>query len=294
MFIEKFIKKVYISFYKDENYKFLLEIKKNNKLLSTEKEEFEEKKELIEKIESIFENYTQVYISTIIDSINQGVIPSCQKNEYKKRRIELNNIKYICIKNKYSFYTSLYDLMNLKKEYPFDIDFLYSIFAPIDFFAKKRNNYFYVLILKEKMAILGYKDELPIFYDIIELSEDTKKEINDVEEDVELLEDIDLEIDEISENIEEEAQNLDIEEEPTETLSLTSIEDKIIKNLQNSIKEYYTNYSDDFLEKIIFLDTINLSKDLKQLTEDKIMLDNEIITFDLNKTLNTLSEIENV
>jgi len=292
MFIEKFIKKVYISFYKDSKYKFYLEIKKNKKLLSNEKKEFETEDELTKEINSILEDYTQVYISTVLTSINQGIVPSCNKSEYKKMKIDLENIKYICIKNKYSFYISLYDLMNIKKQYSFDIDFLYSLFAPIDFFAKKRNNYFYVLILEEKIAVLGYKNDIPIFADIIEFNE--QEDIDNTEqEDIELLEDIDLDIDEISENIEEEAQNLDVEEN-TQNLALTSIEHNIIKNLQNTIKEYYTNYSDDFLEKIIYLDTINIGKDLKKLTEDELLLESDIISFDLNKILNILSEIENV
>jgi len=299
MFIKKFIKKAYISFYKDINYKFLCEIKKNKKILSIEKEEFDTKEELNKKIDSIFEDYTQVYISTIIDSINQGSLPSCSKSEYKKREVALENIKYICLKNKYSFYVSLYDLMNIKKEYPFEIDFLYSLFAPIDFFAKKRNNYFYVLILKEKIAILGYKNEIPIFYDITEFNNENENndEIGEIEEDNEdLLEDIDLDIDEIddiSDNIEEEAKSLDIEEPPTE-LKLVSTENQIIKAIQSSIKEYYNNYSDDFLEKIIFLDTINIGNDIKKLVEDELLLDSEIINFDLNKILNNLSEMENV
>ena len=225
MFIEKFIKKVYISFYKDENYKFFYEIKKNKKTLKSEKKEFSSKEELVKEIEEILEDYTQVFISTIVNSINQGVIPSCNKSEFKKREIEIENIKSICIKNKYSIFVSIYDLVNIKKEYPFEIDFLYSIFAPIDFFAKKRENHFYVLILKEKIAIIGYKDGIPIFSDIEEFKEEFKED--EIEEDIELLEDIDLE-EEISEDIEEEAENLEIEETPS-NLEMSSEERNIIK-----------------------------------------------------------------
>ena len=292
MFIERFIKKVYISFYKDENYKFLCEIKKNKKLIESIKEEFDSKEKLNEKINELMDDYPQTFISTIINSINQGVIPSCNKSEFKKREIEIENIKSICIKNKYSIFVSIYDLVNIKKEYPFEIDFLYSIFAPIDFFAKKRNNYLYVLILKENIALLAYKNEIPIFSDIFEIKEEKNEE---VEEDIELLEDIDLE-EEIAEDIEEEAEILDFEDEENEpaSLELTSIEHNIIQYLKDAIKDYYENYSDDFLEKIIFLDTINIGKNLKKLTEDELLLENEIINFDLLKTLNNISESENV
>ena len=181
--------------------------------------------------------------------------------------------------------------MSIKKEYPFDLDFIYSIFAPIDFTAKHRNNTFYVLILKEKIAIIGYKNNIPIYSDIFELKEENI-ENEEVEEDIELLEEIDLE-EEISPDIEEEAENIEFEEQP-ENLTFTTIEHNIIKNLKDAIKDYYENYSDDFLEKIIFLDTVNIGKEIKKLTEDELLLDSDIIKFDLLKTLNILSERENV
>ncbi len=291
MFIEKFIKKVYISFYFDEKYKFLCEIQRNQKIIDTIKKEFDDKESLVNEINNILEDYTQVFISTFVNTINQGVIPSCNKSEFKKRNIEIENIKSICIKNKYSFFISIYDLMTIKKNYPFEIDYLYSIFAPIDFYAKKRNNYLYVLILKEKIALLAYKDNIPIFSDIFELKEDDQID-NEVEEDIELLEDIDLD-EEISEDIEEEAQNIDLKEQ-SENLELSSIEHSIIKSLKEAIKEYYENYSDDFLEKIIFLDTIKIGNSLKKLTKDELLLDNNIISFDLLNIINKISERENV
>ena len=291
MFVEKFIKTVYIGFYKDEEYKLLCEIKKNNKTIESLKEEFDSKEKLIESINRYLEDYARVYISTFVNSINQGIIPSCNKNEYKKREIEIENIKYLCIKNRYSIYVSIYDLMSTKKEYPFDLDFIYPIFAPIDFMAKHRNNTFYVLILKEKIAIIGYKNNIPIYSDIFELKEENI-ENEEVEEDIELLEEIDLE-EEISPDIEKEAENIEFEKKP-ENLTFTTIEYNIIKNLKDAIKDYYENYSDDFLEKIIFLDTVNIGKEIKKLTEDELLLESDIINFDLLKTLNILSERENV
>lgn len=289
MFIEKFIKKAYISFYKDENYKFLCEIKKNHKIIESFNKEFNNKNDLTKEIFDILEEYPQTYISTFVTSLNQGIVPSCQKSEYKKREINLENIKFICIKNSYSFYISIYELINIKKEYPFEIDFIYSVFALIDYFAKKRDNYFYVLVLNEKIIISGYKDNKPIFYDIFELKEEKNEEI---EEDVELLEDIDLD-EEISENIEEEVQNLDLED-IEDNISSSSLEYNLINHLKSSIKDYYENYSNDFLEKIIYLNTINLKKDIKSLTEEELFIDSEIINFNALKILNELSERENV
>ena len=150
---------------------------------------------------------------------------------------------------------------------------------------------FYVLILKERIAILGYKNNIPIYSEIIEFH----KENEEINEEIEMLDDIDIDImeEDLSENIEEEAESLEIEEE-SHNLELSSLEKDIINHLHSSIKDYYENYSDDFLEKIIFLDTIKIGKELKKLTEDELLIESEIINFDLLKTINQLSELENV
>ena len=289
MFLEKFIKKAFISFYKDdEKYKLFIEIIKNNKIIETKTKELNEIKELKEEIRELKEDYPQHYISTFLNTINQGVIPGCSKQEFLKREIEIENINFICIKSTYSFYVSMYDLVKLKKEYPFSIDFIFSIFAPIDFYAKKRNNYMYVLILNNQIAIIAYKDNIPLYSDISIIQ---KEEASEEEaEDMELLEDIDIE-EEIAEDIEEEAESMELNE-PESDLEKTNIEFQIINMLKNSIKEYYEHYSDDFLEKIILLDTIEAGNTLKKLIEDELLMQSEIIKFDMLKTLNDISRGE--
>ena len=289
MFLERFIKKAFISFYiDDEKYKLFIEIIKNHKIIETETKEFENKKELTENIRELQDDYPQHYISTFFHTINQGTIPGCTKQDFLKKEIEIENIKYICIKNTYSFYVSMYDLIKLKKEYPFNIDFIFSIFSPIDFYAKKRTNYMYVLILDNQIAIIAYKDNIPIYSDISFIQKDDISE--EENEDMELLEDIDID-EEISEDIEEEAESMDLNE-PENDLEKTNTEFQIMEILKNSIKEYYEHYSDDFLEKIVLLDTIEIGNTIKKLIEDELLMENELITFDLLKTLNDMARGE--
>ena len=286
MFLDKFIKKAFISFYKEnEKYKLLIEIIQNNSVIKSQTKEFNKKKELKETINEIKEDYPQHFISTLLQTINQGVVPSCSKQEFLNKEIDIENINFICIKNTYSFYVSIYDLVKLKKEYPFSLDFIFSMFAPIDFYAKKRDNYMYVLILNNQISIMAYKKNIPIYADISIMQ---KEEITK-EEDMELLEDIDIE-EEISEDIEEEAQNMNLEE--PSTLETTNMEFQIIENLKTSIKEYYNNYSDDFLEKIVLLNTTEIGETIKKLIEDELLMDSEMIKFDLLKTLNLLARGE--
>ena len=287
MFVEKFIKKAYISFYKNKKYHLFCEIKKNKKIIEILKKDFDEKKYLEKEILNIQDDYAQYYISTIIDTINQGIIPTCEKKEMKNYGIDVENINYICIKN-YSIYASLYDIVTIKKNYKFNIDFLYSLFAPIDFFAKKRNNYLYVLILNEKIALVAYKNNKPLYCDIEVFKEEDEEYIEPIDE-------LEIENDdlseEISESIEEEAKNINLEEPEIEK---SNIEFNIIEKIKNFIKEYYENYSDEFIEKIIFLDTVDVGDSLKKIVNDELLLESEIIKFDLLKILNQISERENV
>ncbi len=288
MWLEKFIKRNFISFYKEENYNLLLETVKNKNIINSQKKEFENKKEL-EKfvIEKINEN-PQTYTSTVLLTLNQGVINSCQKKDYLKRDIDYNNIQFICINNQYSFYTSIYDLNKTKKEYKFELDFIYSIFAPIDFLAKERKNRFYVLVLKEYLAILGYEDFIPIFSDIITINE---KEEEEEEEHIEDIEEIDI-LDDLTENIED-IEDLDdieeLEEENTTQSSSTNIEVSLLNFVQASLKEYYEHYSEDFIEKIIILDTAEISPSITRLLEDEILIPAEYKKIDLLETINRMS-----
>jgi hypothetical protein len=287
MFLKKFIKRQFISFYCDENYKLLTQIYRNNKLLEENRFEFKEKKELVKKIKELSIEIPQTYISTIIQSINQGVIPSCQKKDFKTYKIEINNIQYICIDNKYAFYTSLFDLTDLKK---LNIDFIYSVFALIDYKATKKINTIYVLITKEKFYLLIYNKNIPIFSDIYENEEELIKENNDIN--IEELEDESVieDIEDIDDDIVNDLDNIDdhkiiIEDDEIKT----GIEINIINFIKSSLKEYYKNYADDFIENIVILDTKILNKDIINMIKETLFIEAAIEQIDILETINKIS-----
>jgi hypothetical protein len=283
MWLEKFIKKQFISFYKEEEYKVILQEVKNKKILFTEEKIFEEKKEFLSFIKEKINQTPQTYVSTVLLTFNQGVIPSCKKEEFIKKEIDPNNVKTICINNKYAFYVSVNELEKIKKEYPF-LDFIYSIFAIIDFVATERKNRFYLLVLQNHLVILGYENFIPIYHDIqsINIEED---------EEFEIVEDIDLE-DELINDISPFEEEKEKKEEVIEPQKIT-VEMEILEHLKNSIKEYYEHYSSDFIEKIIILDTTALDITITSLIEEEILIPCELKQFDLLNSINRLS-IESV
>jgi len=287
MFLKKLLAKPsLIAFYKDENrYKLLHEQYKKNKIINSESKEFENKKEMINYINEIADDNPQTYVSTFIASANQGVVPSCDKNKYKELGIDIENIKMVCVNKKYSFYTTIYQLMETKKEYPF-VDFLYSAYALIDFKSSLRHNSLYILTTKEYSYILIYKDHLPLFGDIYEIEEENieEEEIEDIT-DMDIVEDFDESLDDDIESVADITEEEDEEDENIETFN---IEYKILENIKSSLKEYYEN-GGDFIEKIYIFDTIGIQDNITELINDEIFIDSVLEKIDILKTLNEIS-----
>ncbi len=287
MFLKKlFLKPNLIAFYKEEEiYRVLNEQYKKDKTIFSETKEFENKKDLKNYINSIIEENPQTYVSTITTTQNQGATPSCDKHYYKDAGIDTANIKFICINKKYSFYTTLYELMALKKEYPF-IDYLYSPFALIDSKSSLRQNSLYVLATKENCFMLIYKDNIPVFADIFEFQEDSVNNDEEIEDisDMDIIEDFDENLDENIENVDEPEE----EEEEESNMENFNIEYKILEHVKTTLKEYY-NSDGDFIEKIIIFDAIGLEKAITKLIDEDIFIQSDIENIDILKTINNIS-----
>ena len=295
MLLEKFFYKPnFISFYEENSiYKLLNERYKNDKIIFSENKIFNSKEELIKYIDSIIKSNPQTYISTILKSINQGVVPSCKKSFFKEVELDINNLKYICINSKYSFYTSLYELLETQKKFSF-LDFLYSPFSIIDYKTTLRDNSLYILVMKDSLFFIIYKDSIPIFGEIEEINEKAHENENEDEEEIEEIDDLDL-LDEMDEDIDEieSIEDFDSIEEashPTKSSSIENlnIENKIFNKLQSILKEYY-EHNTDFIEKIIIYDSISIDENIKSLIEDELFIDTEIQNINLLKTINEIS-----
>ena len=88
MFIERFIKKIFISFIpkKEGNFSVLKEVVKNNNVIESQTEELS-LKELKKYIKESSIQNPQTYSSTILLTLNQGVMPSCNKQKFKEEGI---------------------------------------------------------------------------------------------------------------------------------------------------------------------------------------------------------------
>jgi len=292
MLLKKFFfKPNLIAFYKEEDiFKVLNEQYNNEKVIFSETKEFKTLNELQMYIKSVMEDNPQTYVSTIIHTQNQGVVPSCEKKVFKNIGIELDNVKYICIKNQYSFYITLYELIEAKKEYK-NIDFLYSPFALIDYKTSLRKNALYILSTKEYAYILVYRDSLPVFSDIFDMIDTTEdnienEEIEDISA-VDIIEDFDETLDEDIENIDED----EIEDEEKSIKNL-NLEYKISEQVKSALREYYES-GGDFIEKIFIFDTIGIDKNITNIIKDELFIEVSLEKLKILKTINEISR-ENV
>ena len=306
-----FVKETLVSFYQEhEVYKVQKRIVKNNKTLSEEYFEFSEE-EFLSFIKSCFIENTQTYISTIIDTFNQGCVDSCTHSKYKELGINLDNIKILCLKD-YSIFIGLYELNNFQKKLnKFKIDFVFSPYLLIDLNKKKTPNSLYVLYSNSFVILLIYEDGIkPKYSNIYQFKLEETNDIiqNEDEEDIEDIEDIDdlvediEEIDDI-ENLEDtlddsidetlaedDGDNIDLEHTNIQD-DITSVKNEIeaIEFIKNSIKDYYESYSDNFLENGYLLYNDDISNKFVESIQNEILLDISKEKVDILSIINDLA-----
>ncbi len=291
MFLKKlFFKPNFIAFYQVNNtYKLLNEQYKKETIFFSETKEFDNEKDLKKYIKSVIDDNPQTYVSNLIFSQNQGVVPSCDKRVYKEIGINLENITSICINNKYSFYTTIYELMEIKKNYPF-IDFLYPVFAVIDFKSSIRHNALYVLVTDDYSYVLIFKDNLPFFADIFDIKEEEflDDDDEDEEEGIEDITGMDIIEEEFDDSLDENIEEVDETEIEQENIEHLNVEYKIIEYIKTALKEYYES-DGDFVEKIFIFDTIGMQKNITNIINDEIFIESSIENLDILKTINDMS-----
>ena len=305
MFIEKIKKKLIkidlISYYlKDEIYYVLKNRLKNDELIEIEKNEFS-KDELENYIRESLAKNSFTYISTYVNSVNQGVVNSCSHNYYKEIGIDINNIKILCIKNQFSIFIGMYDFNNLKKDNEmFKFDYLYSPFVII-YNYKVQNNSAYLLTFEDNVVLMITTDK-PIYGNIHYFSDEEKEEstssinLDELDDDIGILDELD-DLDDLDESIEDTADLLDddeVESEDDSSLgeSVNTLKDEIdtIEFLKSAFKDYYDNYASDFIEKIVILNNYNISDTLSKSIEKEFFIDTQLEEFNLLQHMNLLAK----
>jgi hypothetical protein len=296
--VRKFAKSAYIAAIKDgDTCDVCVRILKNKKELHKDSKRFntdtrESTRLLYEFIGGVLSKYNIFYTATIINSINQGGVPGCDKKSFQKYEIDTTNATVICIDKKWSIFASNYDLEANRKEYE-DIGGLDFVFSSLVILQRSLEtdigDSVSLCVLKQKtsatIAIFEKGNLLFSNYVILKVEQQDDDDGKKKEEDIFSGESMDfdneklVDLDDIALELKEESYG-SISEESGGVESEASIESlgsdlKIVEFVKSSIAQFYKHpiyESSNFIEKIIIADPYFETKDIKNLLENELML----------------------
>lgn len=295
--IKKFVNTAYISIIKDgDSCDVCVKVYKNKNEISSESKRFsldtrESSKLLYEFIAHKYNKYKIVYSSSLINSINQGGVPGCDKKNFQKYEIDTTNASVICIDKSWSIFASNYDIENTKKEYEElgGLDFLFSSLVVLKrFFNDELDNTATLCLLRQKtsatIAVLTKDKLLFSGYTILksemqEESEEDKKE-NKIFGEEGLDEDRLVDLDDIALELKDggelEFESMMDDNSGSATASIESLGSDlhILEFVKNAMTQFYKSdiYESAFIEKISIADPYFDSPDIKNLLENELML----------------------
>ena len=287
---------------------------KGDELLFVEESTFEiESKdklsnEVIDYVNGLQSEYPHTYISLFLNTLGQGVIPTCDKEALKKFSVDKDKVKTVCVKDKYLIYGTLIDIKWADKTFSdIGLDFVFSPFLILDYFIKKdiddedieidsimlyvlnTGNALTVMIMKEDNLLFGSffniaKDENLLYTDYGENSDDIFAELDFVEDDELLIENLmDLEDIPSFENSES-AGNIELSEQ----------DERFVKYLSAALKEFYSNdlYESDFIQSLRIFDDIHINPNILKYLQNELLLDVSFANISVRNALIELSRKE--
>jgi hypothetical protein len=300
MFLEKIRQKLIkidlISYYlKDDVYYVLKQRLEDSNLINNQKHEFS-KSDFINYINLSLTDNSFTYISTCMDTANQGIVSNCSNNHYKELGIDINSVKTLCINNEFSIFVGMYDFNNLKKENEiFQYDHLYSPYSLIHSYGIQNNTAY--LLTFEDYIVLMITHEKPVYGNIYyfkdNIIDDSDSQIDlDLVDDISMLDDIEDLSDSLEDSIEDAADLIDDDNDVSLEDSVDTLknETETIEFLKISFKDYYENYSSDFIDKIIILNNHTISDTITTSIEKEFFIDVKLEEFDILKGMNLLAK----
>jgi len=234
--------------------------------------------EMISFIQSYTKDSPYFYIAFLDNSLEQGVIPTCEKSQLLKY-YDISASEYKCSNEQWTYFTSKSDLYVIEKSYSkIGIDFVFSPFSLLaNFFKDKRDSEFVMFVLVEHTALslMVYNKGQLLFgeyLDMHHIPEEDALSSGDLDQDIDLglddsidLEGVDVDAQELEmiddfgdiadldslEEIEEFSEHEDVEEElleaAQEQLNLSDVGSRDSFNedyrrfslVQTSLRSYY-------------------------------------------------------
>lgn len=259
----------------------------------------EKRSDLTEWYREIRRTYPKTYVAAMLDTINQGALPFCNKSTFERFGVDPSLVHSLCVDDKWLAYTSLVEMKWFEqkfKEIEFDL-----LFSPFVLLYQRSKSLFEkdpgLFILHQKgVAFLAVFSEEKLWYaDVLVISEGkVENEIYEEkaeeeeglafdldllgeDEDVEPISDVDI-LGEFKEDVDEKVSGLEDES----ALELLEYNLNLFEEMKDAIAKFYHDdrYSHAFVEKVTIFDMDDLGSDFVRYIEDELFMQANLLRFD--------------
>lgn len=303
--------KQYIAVIVEENYcKIKQKIIKNKSILHIEEYSFDipSKENLGKEVNTFLndmqEEHDDTYIALFLNTLGQGIIPVCDESQLVKYHVDQKSVKTICVEKRFMMYATQIDVKWADKVFEnIGLDFVFSPFLILDYFIQKEeviknlvtlyilntNNALTIMISKNSTLLYGSffnvsKEENLLYTDYSEAEEE-------IDEDV--LDELDLEDDEFDiDTISDISENSNfINNVMGERERLSAQDERVIKYLSVSLKEFYSNdlYESDFITQAKIYDGAGIDEGIMRYIENELLLDTSAVNISVRDVIIDLS-----
>lgn len=256
---------------------------------------------LLDYIKEIYNSYQIVYVATLLDSINQGAVPSCSKDDYKRLQINTKEAVTICVDNSWSIFASRYDLDTSKKFFePLGgLDFVFSSFMILRELLTEQlredaeQALLCVLKMKSSATVAVFMGGRLLYGSYVVFQyESAQEEAPEVEakplfdhheehthdENLVDLDDMALELDDELTDLAQSGGDFgelsEMSSEEIEDMGSLGIDLQLLEFLRTTVAEFYKNpaYDSSFIEHIIVADPYGRGVEVSRLLESEMLI----------------------
>ncbi|WP_456381493.1 hypothetical protein [Hydrogenimonas sp.] len=257
---------------------------------------FEKKSEMIRWYKEILHTYPKTYTAAVLDTINQGALPTCGEEAMKRFGVDEALVDSICIEGKWLVYVSRVEMKWFEQKFKeIEIDLLYSPFVllyqrskslweenPGLFLLHQKGVVFLAVISKERVwyAQVLLIDEKKVREDSLEEKggEELSFDLDLLEEEgIEPISDVDLLGD-----FKEDLGGTGETGEEASALELLEYNLNLLEEIKDAVSRFYSDERFDhaFIEKVTIFDMDGLGDDFVRYIEDELFMEARMLRFD--------------
>jgi len=262
---------------------------------------------VINFINDLQSQYDNTYIALFLNTLGQGLIPGCNVDDLQKFNIDKDGVKTICKDGRFLMYATHIDIKWADNLFvKTGLDFIFSPFLVLDYFIKKEMKkdsfnkeirVLYLLNSKNSLTLMIEQNDKVLYGTFFSKIKDDNLLHTDYEDEIVNTQELDeLDLDNIDELGMEDMLNAASQNDNLTTLLeddyiLSEEDEKIIKYINSSLKEFYSNelYDSDFVCTLKIFDNVGLKEGVVKYIENELLLNCTVDSVNISDALLDLS-----